>query len=97
MELKHFYKIPYEVKHLGAPEFYINFELFEKFVDEENPFEYYDQINQPDELEFKMELSRMMVLYSWWQIRKTKKFEEPDEEDREMLKKLIELSGRLWT
>ena len=77
--------------------FYINFELFERFVEREEPFKYYDEYKEDTEFEAKLELSDLMFLYSWWQTRKIKKFEEVSQEDREMLERLIKLSYRFWT
>lgn len=89
--------VPNDYMDLSDQIFYINFEMFERFVEREEPFKYYDEYKEDTEFEAKLELSDLMFLYSWWQTRKIKKFEEVSQEDREMLERLIKLSYRFWT
>ena len=77
--------------------FYINFELFERFVEREEPFKYYDEYKEDTEVGAKVELFVLMFLDAGRQTRKINEFEELTQEDREMLERLIKLSYRFWT
>jgi hypothetical protein len=87
--------LPNDYMDISDKIFFINFELLERFCEEENPFEYYDCYEE-SEIEYKHRLNEMRYLYHWWKKRDKKNF-EISQEDREHLEQLIKISPYLWT